>query len=621
MIMNKNILQKIGSKGNGKINLCLFSIILCLTACLSVQLFSAIPTQTYINSELTAIHSLMDNSPVDAEKKCRTLLKNISKKGLDSAEAEGLIYLGLINKQFAKYAESMSEFLEASEIFDSLSIQNRLGVTYVEIGKLICFKGPEFFKEGNNYYNLALTLFQKNGNKHGIALANTARAELYSDYISTQTYNPDSALSCANHALSIAKSINDSLLQAEIYSTYAIIFLEKKDIQSAQKNILKSMELAKKLKNNNLLLECYFTLGKINFFANNLALSLNFGYMSEELAIKLSNFDKLQNTYNLLSQNYEKKNDFEKALKYYRLCVEIKLNIYSNSKMSEINILEKRYNSEKKNKENKLLKQKNVIKDLELANRNKLMFSMVGASLLIIFILVMAYRRREFIRREIFTKKTLEYQLQSLRLQMNPHFIFNSINSILFLISKKDEENAKEYLMKFSKLMRKILENSDNQYILFSQEIETLKLYLDLESLRFTDKFKYEIDISENINIYVEEFPPMLIQPYVENAIVHGLLNKSEYGLIKITLTSDENSYYCIIEDNGIGREKALEIKNRSPYTHKSYGMSITKSRIELFNSVRTGTLSERIIDLFDENNSPSGTRVEIIIPKTFAQY
>ncbi len=234
---------------------------------------------------------------------------------------------------------------------------------------------------------------------------------------------------------------------------------------------------------------------------------------------------------------------------------------------------------------------------------------------LIVSVIALSYWRAEHLRRKEQNKRRLvESELQALRLQMNPHFIFNSLNSIQHFVMHNDMENANSYLTKFARLMRMILENSKQPTILLSDEIEFLHLYLEIESFRFEGQFQYSINVDPAFARDVQ-IPSMLLQPYIENAIRHGLHHKTGMGSLMIDLRAKDDMVIAVIEDNGIGRMKAMEIKRRQGALYKSFGMDITHDRLEILNTVRKKEMSLNIVDLHDEKGEPSGTRVEIYIP------
>ncbi len=209
-------------------------------------------------------------------------------------------------------------------------------------------------------------------------------------------------------------------------------------------------------------------------------------------------------------------------------------------------------------------------------------------------------------------KLMAEYKLMALRSVMNPHFLFNSLNSIQYFIAKNEREQALNYLSLFSKLIREVLNSSVNATIPIAKELKILKYYLELESLRFDHKFEVVFDIPETLDTENIEIPSLLIQPYVENAVIHGLYNKESSGKLSISLLNNDKLLKCIIEDDGIGREEALRIKKQNPILHKSVGMMVTKERLDIIN--KTNNVSVNVHDLCDEAGKPEGTRVEIFI-------
>ncbi len=226
------------------------------------------------------------------------------------------------------------------------------------------------------------------------------------------------------------------------------------------------------------------------------------------------------------------------------------------------------------------------------------------------------YRLREREKRKAeLDRKFTELKLKALRSQMNPHFVFNTINSIQYFISSNEQKAAYNYLSKFSKLIRRILDNSDRATLTVREELEGLKLYLELEKLRFEGKFNYRIDVDPDLDVNNTEIPTLLIQPFVENAIQHGLRFKRTNGVINIKLDLAEAAIQCLIEDNGIGIEKGLKLRNKGNGRHKSAGMKVSQERLETINAMRRNGRGIEIIDLGKETGSASGTRVKIIIP------
>lgn len=214
-------------------------------------------------------------------------------------------------------------------------------------------------------------------------------------------------------------------------------------------------------------------------------------------------------------------------------------------------------------------------------------------------------------------KELISSQLENLRSQMNPHFIFNALNSIQEYIVTNEKVNASSFLVKFSRLIRMYLEHSRENEIPLEEEITALKLYLELEKDRFEEALDYEIKVDENLNPKTIKIPSIFIQPYVENAIKHGLLHLKNNRLLQVSFefNATKDSVICSIKDNGIGRKKAEEMKQQREYLHKSFATSANQKRIELINKIRTKKASISITDLYDKNNVATGTLVQIEIP------
>ncbi len=222
--------------------------------------------------------------------------------------------------------------------------------------------------------------------------------------------------------------------------------------------------------------------------------------------------------------------------------------------------------------------------------------------------------RGERTEAELLQQKT-ELEMQALRAQMNPHFIFNSLNSINSFILKNQRTEATEYLTKFSRLIRMMLHSSASAAVSLAEDLAALQLYMELESLRFEEKFDFKIECDPDLDPDFIHVPPMLLQPYVENAIWHGLMLKKEKGNLWVNINREGNDLICTVTDNGIGRKKAAEFKSISKDEHKSMGMRITADRIALLHQQNQEKASVRITDLVFPDGSPGGTEVVIKIP------
>jgi LytS/YehU family sensor histidine kinase len=198
---------------------------------------------------------------------------------------------------------------------------------------------------------------------------------------------------------------------------------------------------------------------------------------------------------------------------------------------------------------------------------------------------------------------------------MNPHFIFNALSSIHSLMNPKDVNRASDYLGSFSRLLRSSLESSREEYILLEDEISSMKNYMDLQRLRYDEKFDYKINVDRAIDLNAAIIPPMLIQPFIENAIEHGIKHKEEPGNIHIRFKLDDKKISCEIEDNGIGREKAWDVEYAKKGKHKSLATEIIRDRIKILNKKLKHKINLIIIDKHSETEQPLGTMVRLDLP------
>lgn len=225
------------------------------------------------------------------------------------------------------------------------------------------------------------------------------------------------------------------------------------------------------------------------------------------------------------------------------------------------------------------------------------------------------YRINQIEEKAMLNTRIAENKMAALRAQMNPHFIYNSMQTVNGIISRKDNIGAVKYINKFSRLMRMILENSRKGKISLDKEIELLRAYMEIEKRRFNNPFTYSITVDEEIDTFDTEIPSMLTQPFIENAIKHGIFHKKEQGHIDLKFIRENGSFKCIIEDNGIGRAKSTELNNQTGRNHRSRGLEIVDDRLAIIRQSHPGNYKVKISDLFDLEHQPSGTRVEITLP------
>jgi len=324
-----------------------------------------------------------------------------------------------------------------------------------------------------------------------------------------------------------------------------------------------------------------------------------------------------------LSEVYRDIGEFNKASESYERYVEVvdELYIKKEQELSQA----ARFNKEIALKQNRIasLENERVLNEsrYKLASQNQNLIEknnqvqkwVIGSLILVaLLLLAMAYIQYKNVKQHKYANNLLA--LKSLRTQMNPHFIFNALNSVNSFIATNDERAANKYLSDFSLLMRAVLENSEEDFIPLVKEIELLQLYIGLEHSRFKDKFDYKITVDENLKVNEFVIPPMLLQPYVENAVWHGLRYKEEKGLLEISFEQlDSETVKINITDDGIGRKRSKELKTKNQLKQKSQGMGNIEKRISILNKMYKDKVDVHVENVFEDSK---GTRVELILKK-----
>lgn len=338
---------------------------------------------------------------------------------------------------------------------------------------------------------------------------------------------------------------------------------------------------------------------------------------------EVGNLEYSKNTSQALFVAYSIMQDQEKATAANEIFLRLNDSINSIERMELAADMKTKYETEK------IELAKEAAEAKSERNKNYLIGSIVIGGLILLTSLFFFGRMRERKKAELVTmelretqkrlaieKQYRESELKALKSQMNPHFIFNALNSIQEYIVMNKKNEASDYLGKFADLIRTYLSHSDTGVISLQEEIESLNMYLDLESLRFEDKLHYELKVSEKLNKDVIHIPTMLIQPYVENALKHGLLHKKDNRIVTVRFSNSENNnILCIVEDNGVGRAKSKEFQAKKNRLHKSFAAKATEERLELLNYGKDKKIGVETVDLIHENGGAIGTRVELTIP------
>jgi len=351
----------------------------------------------------------------------------------------------------------------------------------------------------------------------------------------------------------------------------------------------------------------------------------------------------LRDAYQLYWQLYDQQKKTDSAYKYHLKYIALKDSILSDEYRRNIALSEMKSQDEQQKtkiillqKDQQLFQEKLRLQQQTLKTESLIKYILMATTLAFILIGIFVFRNinlkrkneKQHLEHELtlhqmeskknlieFQQQATELEMQALRAQMNPHFIFNCLSSInRFILINKTEE-ASDYLTKFSRLIRMALHNSEKPLITLESELEALRLYLDLERLRFKNAFNYSICLINTIDINAVYIPPMLIQPFAENAIWHGLMHKKGIGCLDIQLCAAGKILTCSIIDNGIGRNMAAALNSRSAEKNKSMGVDITTGRLALLNKSKNEAAFLNIEDLMDDEGNGCGTRVVLTMP------
>lgn len=418
----------------------------------------------------------------------------------------------------------------------------------------------------------------------------------------------DSAIHYYKEAQTLIEKLNYTQKLDQFYNSLANYYLSKNNLHKAIEFYLKSYNL--NLKNKNYI-GLYVTSYNLFNAYNNLKNKANaekYLFLSLEYATITDIEQYKSNTYYQLQLLYASKKDYKKAYEYANLYIESTEKTYLKEFYAQISEMSLQYEVLKKQDEIKSLTQENNIKTLQAKNNKLIVLILIVLLIVIIIVAFIIYNHNK-----VKTKQKInELTLQNLIQQMNPHFIFNTLNSIQYYMYNHTELETNEYISKFSHLIRKILENSNNSKVHVTDELEAVKLYIELEQLRFNNSFDYRISVPENVHLEEYKIPTMFIQPFVENAIIHGLRHLKVKGLLSISIQIKDEILICEIDDNGIGRSKAEEINTDNK--HKSLSLSIANDRLKLLSS---STYTKLKINYIDKSiaSGETGTKVIIELP------
>ncbi len=534
---------------------------------------------------------------------------------------------GIVFVEKSNYNEAMKYFQRSYEMYDSLRDYNGKSSSLLEMGKILTDQAQ--YEQAAKYFRESNSIAHLNNDLPGLFTSNQNIGNIF--FIQQQH---DSAEKYYRIELSYARLLGEEPL-ASACINFADLKVSQKKFNEATPYYENAIAYFIQNGNAKTNAKLFNSIAWCKYMQNQLDESLSYFEKSNQLNDSLKDYDLMIENYGFVSDIYADKKDFKNAYLFQTKLESAKDSMYKQLRAEKLLHLETEFETFRKEKENQLLKDENELTKTTL-QRNRIVL-IAGAICLVLFVILLLVVLRSNLHRlrNIDTLENLNQQLQlqrdeivqmnnkleirALRAQMDPHFIFNCMSSIQELILKGDADVASNYLVKFSRLLRMVLENSEHDYVSLDKELEMVRLYLDLENIRLKDKFTYSINVDEELFEGEIMVPTLVLQPFAENALWHGLLNKENNRKLDITLKAEDDILICIVEDNGIGRKKARE-KKMGMTKHASRGMKAIEERLLIIGKNLYEKSGLEIVDLYDQENNSCGTKVIIKIPIHFSR-
>jgi tetratricopeptide (TPR) repeat protein len=471
--------------------------------------------------------------------------------------------------------------------------------------------GTSFFTQGNlakakEYY---LNSLRWSTGRERPLMAETL-GNLGNVYLKGQAY--DSALVYYQQSLRLREDTKDRKGLQNALENIGEVYFRKGQLSEARNACQRALTLARQQNDRRGEARSLIDLAGIYQGLKQPANALSYANRGTELARKIGAKDVVQEGYETLIGLTEQRGDYRQAFLNQKLYSQYRDSIAGEATTNKIHELHAQYESEKKEQQIKRISQQAQIQQLELEQQR---LYLIGLVVVVAVIVLLGYL---FFRQSILRNqhKTIDLEQKLLRAQMNPHFIFNALTAIQQFMYANHPAEAGRYLSKFAKLMRLTLENSRDEYITLQKEIQTLEHYFELQRLRFGDKFDYTIQVDPELDPEEVAVPPMFAQPLVENSLEHGILHKSDKGLVQVRYRKLADSMVLEVEDNGVGRKRAAQLTpvgGRRQYA--SLATQITQERLKLFNRNKSHKVKLTLVDLVDDNNVVLGTKATFAIP------
>jgi len=530
--------------------------------------------------------------------------------------------LGIVYKRIGDYPTSYSQYSEALKIYKQNNWVEGMASSYENLGVLHDLMGE--MDESYDYYKKTYVIYDSLGYERSLKelMGNIA---IY--YYRKKQYSKAIEIIKGNLKYFEANNRNYSKVNGINNISNFYIQLEKYD--SAIYYASMGIEEAKDPTLGQVIASLYYNRALANFKMGKFTEALKDAMINDEKVREYGYANNLESK-ELLARVYSGMNNYQRAADNYRLVAMYKDSLFEENKVKQFKAEQIKQQVFDKNKQ--ITEQQADIQSmgLRIERDKELKIFLIVISLLLLATIVLVYQKYSFKNKvnQLLENKnkmissqkdeieTINKELENrmLRAQINPHFIFNALSSIQHLITSNDKKAALGYLTKFSSLLRQILENSINVKVPIADELKFLKIYLELESLRFDGNFEYKIVVDPALDVQDQEVPILLLQPFVENAILHGLLPKEGERMLKVEVNDNGDFINYTIEDNGIGRKAAQELKNKKPNA-PSRGLSVTAQRINLLTQGQKagGVVFE---DILKDDDIPAGTRVIIKVPK-----
>lgn len=527
-------------------------------------------------------------------------LEDNESKEIKNGLARSYASLGVIYSEENNYTVALVNYQKALQIYQEIGQKNNISKAYNNIG--IIYKSQRNLTKALDYFKKALQIQEETG-EQAAAMSLTNIGVIYFEQNDAKR-----AYEYYTKAEKLFEKIDNQRGFALLKNYLGDYYKKQNQMDRALASYLTSLSLYDAMQNKHGAALVMYNLGQMYFEQNNHLEAIKNATKSLEYAKELGLLDQTFHSEKLLSEIYEAEGKHDLSLLHYKEYTKARdsINSIENSKK----YLKAEMDFEYQMKESLLL---------EKSKRQRLinLFSIIGG-LLFLGLVFVIFNRRQVKRRLTLQKEVTEYEQKALHLQMNPHFVFNCLGSISSFIVQNGTDSALKYLSKFSKLMRLTLEYSKGSIIPIDKEIEGLQNYLELEQLRFNNSFTFSIVSSEKVEFNMG-LPPLLIQPFVENAILHGLVPKEGNGRIEVHFDVQNNQLICTIVDNGIGISKSKEMKENSMKAHQSMALEITKKRLEIMEATISKSAQIEIKEI-EENNAIQGTKVTLRLPIQYIQ-